>query len=60
MTAIGPFDQLLDAALADVHRLIDWRCAENLLRAKIAAEHARRSLGQSFRWVTSELTVVMR
>lgn len=60
MTAIGPFDLLLDAALADVHHLIDWRCTENLLRAKHEAEHARRSLGQSFRWVTSDITGVMR
>lgn len=55
-----PFDTLLDAALADLHRRIDRRCAEELLRTKIAAERARRSLGQSFRWVTSELTGVMR
>lgn len=55
-----PFDALLDGALAAMHRAIDRRCAEELLRTKIAAERARRSLGQSFRWVVSELTGVMR
>jgi hypothetical protein len=50
---IAPFDVLLDAALADVHHAIDMRCADDLRRAKHEAEHARRSLGQLFRWVAA-------
>jgi len=48
---IAPFDVLLDAALADICYWIDRRCDENLDCAKHEAEHARRSLGQLFRWV---------
>lgn len=60
MTAIGPFDTLLDALLVDIAHQVERRCAENLRLARHEAEHARRSLGQSFRWVTSEITGVMR
>jgi hypothetical protein len=42
---------LLDAALADIHHWIDRRCADELARTRHAAEHARRSLWQRFRWV---------
>lgn len=48
---IAPFDALLAALLSDLHARIDWRCATELLRCREEAEHARRSLGQSFRWV---------
>ena len=56
MTASDPFTILLDGALVDLHRHIDRRCAGELLRTKVEAERARRSLGQRFRWVAAELT----
>ena len=48
-----PYALLLDAALADIHHAIDAACAANLRSAKHEAEHARRSLGPLFRWVTA-------
>ena len=46
----------LDALLLALHAAIDRRCAAELLRTRIDAQRARRSLGQSWRWLRASVT----